>query len=553
MAQLVERAQRSFIAGMNDASEPDEYTEQEVAAMYNARVSHNGDAAERRGGSKRSHSSALNSGARIYGATEFYDADGDRFLVVIAGSVAYTSADDGVTWTQRATGLPLGAWDFTVMQSGAARLLIAVVGSGAPQTWDGTTWQDLTGSGIPSDALVCEYHNNRLWLWPDGVTLYGSKVDDPTIFTVASGGVTVRIENPNGDPTPRGLWSFGPALLAFTLDNVGFVEGWGLNSIQVLTGHRGLSRSLGCVSHRTIAAAGDTGLIWLSKQGFVFMPLGGSPVLISGQIERFTDSIAWDNVTDNPDIPAAIWYALQHEYHCSVPASGNNQNTHTVVIRPPSASRPLGIWINRAEEDDDQSFIITDGVLELTTGGREAAITGGVLELLDAGESGLAATLTDNVLELATNNFLPATLFIADHETENETAVLWSGGYDGFVRREDYGDKDDVLSDGTGGEDINAWIRTRPDAWDDQFRRKHIRSVRTAVKAEAGGTLSVAPVVDGVVGTETDHTLTAQATTQVIRTRVTGRGYIGQVDLRFTDALTIQGCAPAAALMDEGL
>lgn len=545
--KLVEQAQRSMARGMVDSKEPDEYRPDEVAAMYNARVSYDGDAAARRGGSQRMHSAALNSGARIYGATEFYDADGDRFLVVIAGDRAYSSADDGASWTQLATGLAIGPWDFTVMQSGAARLLIMVNGSGAPLTWDGTTWATLTGTGIPTDGLVCEYHNNRLWVWPDGPTLYGSKVDDPTDFSTANGGVTVRIEVVGGDPRPRGLWSFGPALLAFTLDNVGFVEGWGLNTIQVITGLRGLTRSLGCVSHRTISAAGDTGVMWLSTLGWVYMPLGGSPELISGQIQQFVEALAWDNLVGSPEIPTAAWYARLNEYHCAVPSGGNNQNTHTVVIRPPRQGRPLAIWINQAQEQDGQSFAITDGVLELTSAGREAYIFGGVLELRPAGIPGTPAEIADGVLELTTNDFLPAALFIANHDAENEAGALWGGGYDGFVRRMDFESMDDALSDGTGGEEINGWIRTRPETFGDQFRQKTLRSVRTAVKALGGGSLSIAPVTDGEVGTEKEHTLVTQETTQVVRSRVTGDGYVHQVDLRFTDDLTIQGAALAAA------
>jgi len=551
-ARLVERSQKSFAGGMNDSAEPDEYGANEVAVLFNARVVSESDAVQRRGGSQRMHATALNSGAQIYGGTEYYDASGNRFMIVCAGTVAYSSDDDGITWTSLATGLPTGGWDFTVMQSGADRLLIGVVGSGPPQIFDGSTWTDLTGTSIPDDATHCEFHNNRLWLWGhNNPLLQGSKVDDPTDFSAGAGGVTVRIENTIGDPTPRGLWSHGPALLAFTYEQVGFVEGWGLNTIQVTTGHRGLSRSLGCVSHRTIAPAGDTGVMWLSRQGWIYMPLGGTPELISGKMQRFVDGLSWDNMASNPHIPAATWSSALREYHCAVPAYGNNQNTHTMVIRMPDSGNPLSRYVFRSEKLTGQSFEISDGVLELTTGGREAAIIAGVFELQPVGVPGTAVEITDGVLKLATKDFVPATIFTADHDSEDRAGALWSGGYDGFVRRMEFGDLDDVLSDDSGGEDVSAWIRGRPETFGDQFRRKRLRSIRTALKAKAGGTIDVYPVIDGQAGSKVTKTLRSQETTQVARALVTGKAYLPQVDLRFTDDLTIQGTAPSAELLRE--
>lgn len=553
MPELKKRAQKNFARGMNDTAEIDAYRPDELASLFNARVSYDGDAGQRRKGSRRTHTVSLNGGAQIYGAKEYYTNAGVRFLVMIAGSNAYTSVDDGVTWVLRKTGLTGAGWDFAIMQSGADRLLIMVNGNGAPQTWDGITWLDLTGTAIPQSAKLCEYHNNRLWMWGhQNDLLQGSKVDDPTRFDSPAGGVTIRIEILQGDPEPRGLWSQGPSLLAMTWEQVGYVEGWGLNTIQVLTGHRGLSRSLGCVSHRTIAQAGEAGVIWLSKLGFVYMEQGSQPILISGQIQRFIDGLSWDNIRGDRNLPTAAWYERLHEYHCAVPALGNSQNTHTVVIRPRRAGRPTAIWINRPQSSSGSPFQITDGVLELSPGGdREAAIQAGVLNLLPAGEPGLTAGVVDGVLELVTNDTVASALFGADDDVEAVTGELWTGAYDGFVRRLESGDLDDVLSDGSGGEPITAVLRTRPESYGDQFRNKRSRSTRIGLKAPTGGSIDVYPVADGALGVMQTHPVKVQETVQTIRARVSAKGYALQTEIQFTDDITIQGVEVASEILRE--
>ena len=291
--------------------------------------------------------------------------------------------------------------------------------------------------------------------------------------------------------------------------------------------------------------------MWLSRQGWVHMPLGGSPKLISGKMQRFVDGLAWDNMASNPHIPTATWSSALREYHCAVPAYGNSQNTHTMVIRLPDAGNPMSRYIFRTEIDAGESLDIVDGVLEIVTGGREAAIIAGVLELQPVGVPGTAVGIIDGVFELSVKDFVPATIFTADHDKESMSEALWGGGYDGFVRRMEFGDKDDVLSDGSGGEAVTAWIRGRPETFGDQFRRKRLRSIRTALKAKSGGTLDVYPVIDGQSGSKVTKTLLSQETTQVARALVTGKAYLPQVDLRFTDDLTIQGTAPSAELLRE--
>ena len=142
-------------------------------------------------------------------------------------------------------------------------------------------------------------------------------------------------------------------------------------------------------------------------------------------------------------------------------------------------------------------------------------------------------------------------MFAADDAGENADGELWSGAYDGFVRRLEHGNLDDVLSDDTGGTTVNAWIRTRPQTSGDQYRRKRLRQARIALRAESGGTIDVYSVADGTVGAKKTATLKVQEATQVVKSRVSGKGYSLSTDLRFTDDISVQGVELGVEILRE--
>jgi hypothetical protein len=137
--------------------------------------------------------------------------------------------------------------------------------------------------------------------------------------------------------------------------------------------------------------------------------------------------------------------------------------------------------------------------------------------------------------DLVTNDTLPAALFTADVGTEAQVPV--SVGYDGFVRRMDTEDMDDVLANGTGGVAINDRLLSRPMLMGEAFRKKRGRTVRVKGTTTTTRTPTVKLVYDGTAGTA--HTLSMESGGPVsVRAKVNGRGKELQVDITSAGAGT---------------
>jgi hypothetical protein len=294
----------SFGRGMNDTAAASEYRRDELAYLLNGRVSFDGNAVERRDGSQRSHSAALNSGAQGYGGTEFVTAGGTQQLVVFVGDKMYSSINDGVDWTERATGLPTGRWSLVTMRVGSDNYLICANGGTNSYYWDGTTWAAL--SNIPDNVKYVAVFNDRLWYaGHSGHTVGASKVGDPQVHATPDG-LSIQAATHDGDTEITGLFTLGNALLIFKRGSFGYLEGFGHRSLMVEVGARGLSRSVGCVAHGTIAPVGDQGVMWLSERGFEFYRLGGEPELVSRPVQNFVDGFSWSNIVASGDISDAL-------------------------------------------------------------------------------------------------------------------------------------------------------------------------------------------------------------------------------------------------------
>ena len=161
MARMVKEQQLTFARGMNDTAAPIEYQEDECELLYNGRVSFDGQTVQRRGGSEKTHASALNSGGDGYGGIEYYTAAGDQQLIVFMGDKMYTSTNEGATWTQRATGLTESFWSLVIMREGSNNVLCAANGGTNSYQWNGSTWAAI--SNIPNNVKYLAVHGNRLW------------------------------------------------------------------------------------------------------------------------------------------------------------------------------------------------------------------------------------------------------------------------------------------------------------------------------------------------------------------------------------------------------
>ena len=557
MAPLQADRQTSFARGMRDSASPTEYAENELAVCLNGRPSRVGNTIQRRDGSKRLHATGLNGGAAGLGATDYYTAARQRRYVVVCGDKWYVSADDGATWTQigAATGFNLTQWSLRLMRVGAENRVLGANGGPNVMSWNGagdivqlTNWP----AGIKHLAVF----NDRLYGSDGSINVRGSKVGDPATLATAEGGLFVKCQAHDDDPELFGLWTHGVYLLVFKKKSMGYIDGYGYNSLTVQTGERGLTRSVGCIAHRSIAPAGDGGVCWLSQRGLEYMAPGGlSPTLVSAPIQGFMNKINQRAIANNPGLPVATWWERLEEYWLAVPTGTATQNTSIIVFRPPAPGRPPAIWLFRQEDPTGHTLYIDgDGILQVQEDSTRfrVRLVDGVLEL-DPTIGQFVNIDANGILQIAGLDSGVSAFFVADQGTKTERPHMV--GYDGIVRELEIGAKDDVLSDGTSGKDVRACARSRPFIFRDPLRTKKPRSVRLSIISEdAASEATVRVYGDGAELQSRDIDIRRGSATRPKpeRLRVGGqRASAIQVEVEFNDPITLQAIEVAAEMLDE--
>ena len=282
--------QTSFRRGMRDSASPTEYAEDELASLLNGRPSRVGNSVERRGGSRITHEDPLNAGAAGLGVLEYYTAAREQRFVAMIGDTWYFSPDDGETWTAitDANGLGVSPYSTVLMRVGAENRIIGANGGDHPVSWAGAEAGAVVElDNWPGGIKHLAVFNDRLWGSDGTITVIGSKVADPATLLTAEGGLSVKCQAHDDDPEVTAIWTHGVVLLVFKRRSMGYIEGYGFNSISAQTGDRGLSRSVGCIAHRSLAPAGDGGVCWLSERGIEYLPPNAlSPILVSSPDSR---------------------------------------------------------------------------------------------------------------------------------------------------------------------------------------------------------------------------------------------------------------------------
>jgi|TARA_Y100000310_G_scaffold24623_1_gene23643 hypothetical protein len=557
MAQMVPEQQLSFARGMNDTSAPTEYLPDECELVQNGRISFDGQTIERRGGSEKMHSTALDSGSQCYGAIEYHTAAaGVQQLVVFMGDKMYTSITEGATWVEQASGLTEAYWSIVIMREGAANVLCCANGGTNSYQWDGTTWATI--SNIPNDVKYLAVFGDRLYATGhSGITIVASKVGDLEVYATPDG-LSIRAQTHDGDTEMTGLYALGSVLLAFKENSVGYIEGFGFNTLEVETGARGISRSVGCVAFRTIQAVGDQGVCWLSKRGIEFYQLGGPVTLVSRSIQNFIDGVNWSQLSSTPGTAVGMWWPQKHEYWCALPVSAD-QNDWMVGYRPPhgqgnQTQQPAALMLHKyaATADDTLYTNTTDGYLELSTAADRDqgdtlfgylihTATGGQFMAIDAsGYLDFAAALHDH-----------AAIFLADVAGAELTTSPISCGYDGFVRQLEKGDTDNATTGADDGEVIAFKVVTRPFFFGQPMRQKKARIIRVASQQAAVGTWTVRVVADGNDGTT--HAVTTEAATKplTVKARVGKKGVAIQAEITTNDDMKLSAVEMAAKMLAE--
>lgn len=494
--QLLRSEHTSFVLGANDSAAATAYRPGEASIMENMRISPEGTA-KIRNGSQRAHSSAFD---ECFGVTSFTATDGTVYWVAAFGAVMKQSTDYGVNWTDIATSLDENYWCFATMRMGGTNYLLAVNGGANGYKWDGTTWSTI--ANLPSGVKWFAVYNGRLWICGhSGSLVQASRILD---FEEWSGSyaITLQVQTHDGDNEVLALFQVGTELLAFKRNSTNIIFGYGQQDITVATAASGLSRSVGCVAPRSIAAAGDMGCIWLSDRGLEFYQRGAGIRLISQSVRTFFEtSISWGDfvATGNPMVPSACFVPNpgRHEYLLALPTGEGLCST--ILRLHLSLPTPEGGFA--ASMDPYAVTGAVGGTLYVDGGGSlsfslapdrsKGELSGGSLSLSPDSDGSYLEIDSGGSLTLMSAGFGFSAMFATDRfGTEN--AQPNTGCTDGYLRWLDIGTLDDVLSDDSGGSEYTGRLRGPPELFGAPFNRKTARKVEAMVTSPTAATVILA-------------------------------------------------------------
>jgi hypothetical protein len=530
-------ATTNFAGGVNDSAAATAFGDTEVSAIVNGRIMPDGTV-RTRGGSQRLHSSTLT--GQGYGGTRFTTANGTVQWLAFVGSRLLRSTDNGRTWTETATSLREDYWSLTTISVGGDNYLYAANGGTNVYSWDGTTW-GAEGSFPAGVKYLCTFNERIYYAGHDGNEVVGTAIGDPTDHT-APDAVILQIQTHDGDNAITGLYQFGSNLLVFKRNSTNIVDGYGNSDIIVAAGAKGISRSVGCVAFRTIVAADSMGVLWLSERG-VELYSGGQIQLLSGRVRRFTESVSWASIIEASGVPVAVYVPRMHIYRCSIP-TGYDRNNRIMDVHMASGG---AVSFSQHASATEYSLAVEDGVLRLKDGSgyQMARVSNGVLRVAEFGQSGVSPTLRGNVLDVSASDYDHAVLFSADVGDNNDECI--SIGYDGFVRRMDYGTTDDAEMDTDNGDAIDFRLRTRPMLFGKPLHQKWVRQVETLVSADSASTITTYIVAGGAISTGISSTVGVSTNGQPdrVKVRTSSRGETPQVEIRSNDIVSIAaiGCS----------
>jgi hypothetical protein len=591
----------NFVLGTNDSGAPDEIREQEVSRLINGRVSLQGGSIIRRGGTWSPNDAAVDAGFVSnlpVGAIEWELASGAKQIVVLNrfNRRLLYSDDGGVTW---AIGGAMGSgstvkdkrWSFAVVREGSQNTLCMAGGFTTSYQWDGSTLSAI--SGIPSGVRFLATHGNRLIAAGHaGPAVVASKVADVDDWSIASGGWTVQATTHDGDEEITGLFKLGSVIMVFKRESVGYIEGFGYTTLQVETGAQGISRSVGCIAHRSIAPLGDSGVMWLSERGFESYYIGGQVTLESRNMQSFVDSILMAEIVETGfSVPSAIWLPQEREYWCAVPVGslyvgelqdasfGRTSNTYIFCFRPPTKDSPKAMWAFTFGENpgsvfsgnDGTPFSLTrdaDGILclvEDTTGQQVTVGRGGALRLIERNEYGLDVHLAnDGTLGIGLGGFtntgefdgglLPCSLVTVDFAGNlSRPAMFTTQGW--FYYLDDH----DVPDDGRRADgvldvrDIRMVTRLRPLMFGARFNRKRVTRVTVQSAQITAATVAIRVFGDGAAGVEKAITLPASTRGRAMQgdCRPSARGRVIDIELTTSDPIDLHAIEALATVYRE--
>jgi hypothetical protein len=538
---MIEELTTDFSRGMYDSVSPGRYPKASVRQIFNGRVQPDGSV-ERRWGGIRTSAAVPNAGTG-YGGSRFTTAAGTDQIIAICGAKAYKSEDYGTTWTEIATGLRQDYYTFAEMRVGATNYLFMANGDTTIKRWDGTTWD--TVPNAPSGVKFLAAKDRRLWVsGHSGVLVQACKINDPETWS-SPNGLTVQV-----DQTPTAMAVVASHLLVFDRHSASYIDGYGEQTLLVAAGATGWSRSVGCTAFRSVVGVGDNGLCWLSERGVEYYSPGSEIKLVSNSVQEFLGEIDWEELYGAPGRISATYNETSQNYHIVLSTNGTRNNRKLILnlfqrdVDYQRSGNIAAAAIDRPQSTSGGDLLFggdSDGYLAVVDGGFELESDSNGYMRLDTDGSGGDPTSedADGYLDTVTDDTLPATLFVAPYT--DKPNVVYSIGYDGFVRRHYNVDSDDMLSDESGGVEVTMSIRTRPygQRYADQTKRG--RTIHVSSIQEDTATITVQGYGRGTATASQDLTMTALGVDHADRqkARIKFDADAPQIELRTKDKVKI--------------
>lgn len=584
MARLIDEFSRSWLGGMHQRAATT-YRRDQAALIRNGRVQADGTL-KPRGGTKKTTNVQFGTARPGYFGDEFIPATGPRQWVVVVDNEGWISQNQGLDWFDVASETLLGAdplhrnyWSGTTYRQSAVNYLMLANGGDEVWEYDGTFTLDEDGlvessgwvqnTNYPSGVKFIATFNDRVYFaGHDGNNVGASKVGDRNILA-APDGLQLAIQTHDGDHEITGLYQIKDLLVVYKRESTAYVDGYGNSDIIVATGPLGLSRSVGCVAHRTIQGAGEQGVLWLSERGVEHWIPGGPIRLVSEPLRPFFENdVNWSAIFGVPGMPTALYYPSRHQYWLWLPTGNSAQNNRAFIY-----DLRLGACaLDDLPVESDQYTLNIDAngylCLEKDTSGSKAVLVDGYLAIAETGDDGVYVDLAshnpvvfpedETYLALPSNNTSPATLFSADRTGRPASPI--GIGYDGFVRYMDEGETDNVATGinplGYPGETpVDFRVRTRPMLFGMPFHRKRGRVVDVLATAPDAVPGTIVLIADGVETSLKELSIPAsrgnRSQPRRVKVRVNGRGRTLQVEFRTEETLNLDGIRLAAEVLRE--
>lgn len=278
MRNRVVDTQAGFGGGLNTVADESQLEPNQFRQGVNVRLTE-ANAARKRFGTRRLHSSALAGGSTVRGGYSWNRPTGAIQLAVAGGNLYHGTLSYGMIWTA----VP-GVLDATVYPSFAAFReadlddVVYIADGGLLNKWSAADGFTANLVNTPAVTQICVFNRRLFGVTGTDEKLYWSALDNgDTLGVVASKGGVARVLT-FGDQRLTAVAPFRASLFLFHVSGISKFTGWSQDDINIQAGTTGVTGDVGTIAPRSIVVL-ENGVLFLSDRGiYVAAEEGVAPV-----------------------------------------------------------------------------------------------------------------------------------------------------------------------------------------------------------------------------------------------------------------------------------